>query len=116
MKKTIIIVIILINAFSLNAQETNGIVGSENWFNNWTNFKPKTTEYSEPTHIISGVINENMTLYKKNTYLLVNVVYIANNAILNIEPGTVIRGDYATCGTLVTYNNLSVCINQLFAF
>ncbi|MEO8235642.1 MAG: hypothetical protein ABI549_09535 [Flavobacterium sp.] len=101
MKKTLTTVILLISLFSLNAQEINGIVGSENWFNNWTNFKPKTTEYSEPTQIISGVINENVTLYKKNTYILMNVVYVTNNAILNIEPGTIIRGDYDTCGTLV---------------
>ncbi|WP_394758805.1 hypothetical protein [Flavobacterium sp.] len=101
MKKTAIIVIILINVFSLNAQETNGIIGSENWFSNWTNFKPKTTEYSESTHIINGVIDENMTLSRKNTYLLLNVVYVTNNAILTIEPGTIIRGDFATCGTLV---------------
>ena len=101
MKKTAIIVILLINLFSLNAQDTNGIIGSENWFNNWTNFKPKTTEYSESTHIINGVIDANMTLYKKNTYLLMDIVYVTNNAILTIEPGTIIRGDFATCGTLV---------------
>jgi hypothetical protein len=101
MKKTAIIVIILINVFSLNAQETNGIIGSENWFNNWTNFKPKTTEYSESTHIINGIIEANMTLYKKNTYLLMDIVYVTNNATLTIEPGTIIRGDFATCGTLV---------------
>jgi hypothetical protein len=101
MKKTAIIVIILINVFSLNAQETNGIIGSENWFNNWTNFKPKTTEYSESTHIVNGIIEANMTLYKKNTYLLMDIVYVTNNATLTIEPGTIIRGDFATCGTLV---------------
>ncbi|MFM9988239.1 hypothetical protein [Flavobacterium sp.] len=101
MKKTAIIVIILINVFSLNAQETNGIIGSENWFNNWTNFKPKITEYSESTHIINGIIEANMTLYKKNIYLLMDIVYVTNNATLTIEPGTIIRGDFATCGTLV---------------
>lgn len=101
MKKTAATVILLISLFSLNAQETNGILGSENWFNNWTNFKPKTTEYSESTNILSGVIDANMTLYKKYTYLLMNIVYVANNATLTIEPGTIIRGDFATCGTLV---------------
>ncbi|WP_134345856.1 hypothetical protein [Flavobacterium psychrophilum] len=101
MKKTVLAVIFLIHVFSLNAQVTNGIIGSANWFNNWTDFKPKTTEYSESTHILNGIIDANTTLYKKNTYLLIGVVYLANNAILTIEPGTVIRGDFATCGTLV---------------
>ncbi|AIN74175.1 hypothetical protein O8E88_000392 [Flavobacterium psychrophilum] len=101
MKKTVLAVIFLIHVFSLNAQVTNGIIGSANWFNNWTDFKPKTTEHSESTHILNGIIDANTTLYKKNTYLLLGVVYLANNAILTIEPGTVIRGDFATCGTLV---------------
>lgn len=101
MKKTILIIINLISVISLNAQQINGIIGTENWFNNWTDFKPKTSEYPESTHILSGVIDSNMTLYKKNTYLLMNVVYVANNVVLTIEPGTIIRGDFATCGTLV---------------
>ena len=101
MKKTVLIIINLISLFSLNAQKNNGITGTENWFNNWTDFKPKTAEYNESTHILSGVIDVNTTLYKKNTYLLMNVVYITNNATLTIEPGTIIRGDFNTCGTLV---------------
>ncbi len=32
---------------------------------------------------------------------MTNIVYVSNNATLTIEPGTVIRGDYETCGTLV---------------
>jgi hypothetical protein len=101
MKKTVLIIINLISLFSLNAQKNNGITGTENWFNNWTDFKPKTAEYSESTHILNGIIDVNTTLYKKNTYLLMNVVYVTNNATLTIEPGTIIRGDFDTCGTLV---------------
>lgn len=101
MKNTILIIINLISVISLNAQQINGIIGTENWFNNWTDFKPKTTEYSESTHILNGIIDTNTTLYKKNTYLLMDVVYITNNATLTIEPGAVIRGDFTTCGTLV---------------
>ncbi|SFA78108.1 hypothetical protein SAMN05660845_0506 [Flavobacterium swingsii] len=101
MKKAILIIINLISVISLNAQQINGITGTENWFNNWTDFKPKTTEYNESTHILNGIIDTNTTLSKKNTYLLMNVVYITNNATLTIEPGTIIRGDFATCGTLV---------------
>lgn len=101
MKKTVLIIINLISLFSLNAQKNNGITGTENWFNNWTDFKPKIAEYNESTHILSGIIDVNTTLYKKNTYLLMNVVYVTNNATLTIEPGTIIRGDFDTCGTLV---------------
>ncbi len=79
MKKAILIIINLISVISLNAQQINGITGTENWFNNWTDFKPKTTEYNESTHILNGIIDTNTTLSKKNTYLLMNVVYITNN-------------------------------------
>lgn len=101
MKKLAFVIFSFISAVSLNAQQIKGISGQENWFNSWTNFKPKTTEYNEATQILHGVINENTTLYKKNTYLLMNVVYVANNVTLTIEPGTTIRGDFETCGTLV---------------
>lgn len=102
MKKTVLIAIIcLIHGITVNAQQPKGIIGEGNWLKNWTNFKPATTEYPEATNILTGVINSNLTLYKKNTYTLVGVVYITNNAVLTIEPGTVIRGDVETCGTLV---------------
>ncbi|MBK0369873.1 hypothetical protein [Flavobacterium agrisoli] len=86
---------------TLFAQQPKGIFGATNWMNIWTNFKPAQTDYNEATNIIAGVIDKNTTLYKKNTYELVGVVYVTNNAILTIEPGTVIRGDEKTCGTLV---------------
>ena len=101
MKK--ILVFLLVNLYfvsNLNAQNT-GIVGNSNWFSNWTNFKPKTTNYNEPTNILNGVIDVNTTLYKKNVYLIAGIVYLTKNATLTIEPGTVIRGDFDTCGTLV---------------
>ena len=113
MTKTILIIINLISVISLNAQQINGIIGTENWFNNWTDFKPKTTEYAESTHILNGVINTNTTLYKKNTYLLMDIVYITNNARLTIEPGTIIRGDFATCGTLVVTKGAKIIANGL---
>lgn len=86
---------------TINAQQIKGIIGDTNWMGNWTNFKPTTAEYPEATNILTGIIDGDLTLYKKNTYRLIGVVYITNNAVLTIEPGTVIRGDVETCGTLV---------------
>jgi hypothetical protein len=82
------------------AQNQPGITG-DNWFNGWTSFKPKTIEYGQPTNILNGVITENTTLSKRNVYVLMGTVYVHNNATLTIEPGTVIRGDHDTNGTLV---------------
>ncbi|MEO8515531.1 MAG: hypothetical protein ABI426_02245 [Flavobacterium sp.] len=93
--------IVLLVVFASNAQQEKGIIGASNWLNNWTEFKPAKTEYNETSQILYGKITANTTLYKKNTYLLQGPVYVTNNAILTIEPGTVIKGDYDTNGALV---------------
>lgn len=94
------IVFVLFAFTSAIAQTQQGITG-DNWFNGWTNFKPKAVEYNQPTNILSGVIAENTTLSKRNVYVLIGTVYVSNNATLTIEPGTLIRGDFDTNGTLV---------------
>jgi len=102
MKKIACIIIFsLINIQFTNAQQIKGIIGETNWMNHWTNFKPSITEYNEATNIIAGTIDKDTKLLKRNTYQLVGVVYVTNNATLTIEPGTVIRGDDKSCGTLV---------------
>lgn len=95
------LLLILLTAFSaVNAQNVRGIYGEPNWFNGWTNFKPKQAEYNQPSQILTGVISENTTL-KKTTYLIMGTVYVANNVTLTIEPGAVLRGDHDSNGTLV---------------
>lgn len=106
--------ITLISSFFLHAQQqTKGIIGTNNWMNNWTNFKPAANEYSEATNIIAGTIDKDTKLLKRNTYQLVGVVYVTNNATLTIEPGTVIRGDDKSCGTLVITNGCKIMAEGL---
>ncbi|MDL2142965.1 hypothetical protein [Flavobacterium tructae] len=109
-----LIVVTVLSTFFLQAQQQpKGIIGTSNWMNNWTNFKPANTEYSEATNIIAGTINKDTKLLKRNTYQLVGVVYVTNNAVLSIEPGTVIRGDDKTCGTLVITNGSKIVAEGL---
>ena len=82
------------------AQQEKGINGYNNWLNSWTEFKPNQVEYREATQILSGDITENTTLTKRNTYLLLGDVFVTDNTILTIEPGTVIIGDFKTKGSL----------------
>ncbi|WP_426484243.1 hypothetical protein [Flavobacterium sp. 2] len=104
----------LLSTFFLQAQQqTKGIIGTTNWMNNWTNFKPAANEYNEATNIIAGTIDKDLKLLKRNTYQLVGVVYVTNNATLSIEPGTVIRGDDKTCGTLVITNGAKIIADGL---
>ncbi|MEO8516422.1 MAG: hypothetical protein ABI426_06745 [Flavobacterium sp.] len=100
MRKIILSIVLCHLAFA-NAQTTRGINGEANWLRNWTNFKPKTTEYKEVSNLLVGAITQNTTLYKKDIYLLTGNVYVANGATLTIEPGTLIKGDYESNGTLV---------------
>lgn len=103
----------LLSTFFLQAQQPKGIIGNTNWMSNWTNFKPANTEYNEATNIIAGTIDKDTKLTKRNTYQLVGVVYVTNNAVLTIEPGTVIRGDDKTCGTLVITNGAKIIAEGL---
>lgn len=112
-KLRIAIISLLITTFSHAQQQTKGIIGTNNWMNNWTNFNPAKMEYTEATNIIAGTIDKDTRLVKRNTYHLVGVVYVTNNATLTIEPGTVIRGDDKTCGTLVITNGAKIMAEGL---
>ena len=102
MKKiTIIISAFLLITFSVKAQQEKGIIGSINWLNNWTEFKPNKKEYGEANRILTGNISVNTKLEKKNIYLLQGSVYVTNNAVLTIDPGTVILCDSESNASLV---------------
>ncbi len=96
-KITLIFFVLTMNTF---AQQEKGIMGSDNWLNNWTEFKPNQEDYGEPTKILAGNITENTTLFKREVYLLLGNVFVTENDTLTIEPGTVIIGDYKTKASL----------------
>ena len=92
---------VLFIVFSVNAQQEKGITGSNNWLNNWTEFKPNKADYREANQILAGNITVNTKLYKKNVYMLQGSVFVTNNATLTIEPGTVIIGNYESNASLI---------------
>lgn len=102
MKKKLLLTSIyfLISMISF-AQNAKGIESTSNWMANWTNFKPASADYNEANYILNGIIDKDTKLLKRNTYLLTGIVYVTQNATLTIEPGTIIRGDDKTCGTLI---------------
>ena len=101
MKNILFICVFLTTVCNVNAQQEKGIFGSSNWLNNWTEFKPAKVDYGEATQILAGNITENTKLVKKDTYIIQGNVYVTNNAVLTIEPGTVIIGDGESKGTLI---------------
>lgn len=97
---TQIICMFLFVVGSISAQQEKGIVGVNNWLNNWTEFNSNSVDYGEPTQIIAGNIVKDITLSKKYIYMLMGSVFVTNNATLTIEPGTVIIGDYDSKASL----------------
>jgi hypothetical protein len=90
------------SCFSITAQlQDTGITGANNWLGGWTSFKANKHDYNETTKILYGTIDSNFTLSGSETYLLQGNVYVTNNAVLTIEPGTIIRGDTDNNGVLI---------------
>ena len=106
--KTIFLILTLFTFNLMCCQTTLGISDNANFLLDWTNFKPKTAEYKKPNEILSGVIASDKKLFRNKTYLLSGIVYVTNKAKLSIESGTVIRGDFDSCGTLVITKGASI--------
>ncbi|XMO85989.1 hypothetical protein AAFN75_14460 [Algibacter sp. AS12] len=110
---TQIIFILLVLTSNSYAQQEKGIVGEDNWLNNWTDFRPNQNESPEPTKILTGSISENTTLFKKDVYLLLGSVFVSENVTLTIEPGTVIIGDYNSNGSLTVAKGATIIAEGL---
>lgn len=50
---------------------------------------------------VTGNITTNTTWTRDNVYILNGFVYVKNNAVLTIQAGTLIKGDFDTKGTLI---------------
>ena len=92
--------LILFALMTISGQQEKGMVGINNWLNNWTEFNTHKIDYGEATQIIAGNITSNIFLEKKHVYLLMGSVFVTNNAVMTIEPGTVIIGDYDSKASL----------------
>lgn len=110
---TQIVWILFFGVFSANAQQEKGITGSNNWLNNWTEFKPIKVDYGQANQILAGNISVNTKLFKKNVYILQGSVFVTNNATLTIEPGTVIIGDYESSASLVITKGATIIAEGL---
>ena len=69
------------------------------WTAGWSNFDPENTVYPATTQTVSADVTTNTTW--SGVILLQNKIYVKNNATLTIAPGTIIRGDKITQGSLI---------------
>lgn len=80
------------------------------WMSGWSNFDPENTNYPTTiTQTVSADITTNTTW--SGVILLENKVYVKNNATLTIQPGTIIRGDKNTQGTLIITRGAKINAN-----
>ncbi len=112
MKKIYLGIAALCLSTSLNAQDafwtptnykgafpvTDGTAATD-WTSGWSNFDPENTVYPATLTTVSTDITTNTTW--SGVVLLQNKVYVKNNATLTIAPGTIIRGDKNSQGTLI---------------
>lgn len=79
------------------------------WTSGWSNFDPENTVYPATTSTVSTDITTNTTW--SGVVLLQNKIYVKNNATLTITPGTIIRGDKLTQGTLIITRGAKINAN-----
>ncbi len=71
------------------------------WIKGWTNFTPNQTYYPEPDQQLPQIIDTDTYLTSDTTYAISGNVYVANNATLTIQEGTVIRCDHRQASSLI---------------
>ncbi len=69
------------------------------WTDGWANWDPENTVYPATTTTVSSDITTNTTW--SGVVLLNAKVFVKNNAVLTIQPGTIIRGDKTNEGALI---------------
>jgi hypothetical protein len=79
------------------------------WTSGWSNFDPENTFYPATATTVSADITGSTTW--SGVVLLQNKVYVKNNATLTILPGTIIRGDKLSQGTLIITRGAKIIAN-----
>lgn len=66
---------------------------------------------AQKARTISGSITANTTFFADTIYTLDGYVYVKNNAVLTIQPGTIVKGKFGNKSTLVITRNGSIQAN-----
>ena len=131
MKRIYTFIAALSLGYSLNAQDafwtpTNyrgafpvtDNTAATDWTAGWSNFDAENTVYPATTQTVSADITTNTSW--SGVILLQNKIYVKNNATLTIAPGTIIRGDKATQGSLIITRGAKInaqgTVNQPIVF
>ena len=109
-KKLLSILPLLLFATTLvNAQDVTTYRGAfapsptRQWTEDWTNWNPQNTDYGTALPVVNVTtdITTNTTWTSGNVYLISGIRFVSSNAILTIEPGTIIKSAVASQSTLI---------------
>jgi hypothetical protein len=74
---------------------------TDDWTAGWANWDCQNTVYPAATVTVSGELTSNATWTSNNVYLIQGFYYVRGGVTLTIQPGTIIRGDKDTKGSLI---------------
>jgi len=74
---------------------------NDDWTAGWANWDCQNTAYGTPDVTVEGELLASTTWTANHIYLIKGFYYVRTGVTLTIEPGTVIRGDKDTKGTLL---------------
>lgn len=108
MKKNYLIAMLLLIVNFASAQiETTAYRGAfapsptAMWTDSWTNYDPINEPYLDAVTVVNVTadITANTTWITGRTYKLTGLIYVRNNAVLTIQPGVVVKGNFTNTGT-----------------
>lgn len=123
MKRTLLYALVMTITLSVTGQNTinspffdqvgfRGAFGSSNdWTQGWANWDPQNTNYGAATITVEGELTSNTTWTADKVYLIKGFYYVRDGVTLTIEPGTLIRGDKDTKGTLLIERGAKLIAN-----
>jgi hypothetical protein len=71
------------------------------WTDSWTNYDPINEPYLDAATVVNVTadITASTTWTTGKTYKLNGLIYVRNNAVLTIQPGVVVKGNFTNTGT-----------------
>ncbi len=92
------------NTYIANGTYTVSLTAISGACNNATSRQINVTGIASPVRAFSGDITSNTTFFSDSIYLINGYVYVKNNAVLTIQPGTIIKGNANKATLIITRN------------
>jgi len=89
------------NSFFDHVNYRGAFGSNDDWTAGWANWDCQNTAYGTPDVTVEGELLASTTWTANHVYLIKGFYYVRSGVTLTIEPGTIIRGDKDTKGSLI---------------